>query len=162
MTKPLPFSEAFNAVTHQPAWEFERANDVKGIAGRYVIPDGMTAYSYERRMLRSVKKNLAQSWRKLRLANPELSRIRIDKTDAFSVYDAHMGVTSGFNIDDINFFMALRQRIEAVALYVRSSPVHGARLERIDAICRARLQWVPSPKTARKMEKLLLQRGALG
>lgn len=37
--------------------------------------------------------------------NPELKRLRYDRTDARRLFDAAMGVTSGFNIDDMQFFL---------------------------------------------------------
>ena len=187
--KPLSLSRAFNNAATHPALRFQRDNHLRGIAGRYFIPDGKTAAQYEKWMSRKMsahvgaeikKRNatdydywpiaedlglpafLEKSWDRLVELNPALEQVKLNRACVEDVYNAHIGVTSGFNIDDINFF--LKQKHIGEGLPARQShemPVHGARLARINAAAEAQMYWVVSPATAKKIEKRFKRNGRL-
>ncbi len=195
--KPLSLSRAFNAASRHPAWNFQRLNNLRGIAGAYKIPEGMTASEYEDRTLQRVfadkglQKTLNQSsakdmqdfwrsggfwralndqpppqlltdsWNALVALNPQLQQVKAETNTLSSLLEAHYGVTSGFNIDDINFFLEQKKVGEGLpGLQSRNMPVHGERLERIEAAT-SQMFWVVSPKTAEKIENRFKRRGIL-
>ena len=170
-----------------PALEFQTGNHLRGIAGRYVIPGNYTAPEYEDMTSRKMHdaaaamaggdiprfafwdiiekapppEFLAKSWNRLVRLNPVLKKVRLDKTNAEDMYNAHLGVTSGFNVDDINFFLEQKKVGEGLpAKQAREMPVHGDRVKRIDAIALTPMFWVASPKTAEKIEERLLRHKA--
>jgi hypothetical protein len=170
--------------TRHPALEFQTQNHLRGIAGRYRIPGNYTAPEYEDRMSREMialarplltgqeRRNfwdvlekiapppqLKKSWNTLVRLNPALKAVKFDKTNAEEMYNAHLGVTSGFNVDDINFFLQQKHVGEGLpARQARAMPGHGERLKRIDDIAKAPMFWVASPKTAEKVEARLLRK----
>lgn len=179
--RPLSLSKAFNDLSHYPARRFELSNNLRNIAGHYKIPNGMTADAYEKRIrkkldkevnLEAQRKNITggfrivlkmmkspkfhlDSWHKLVRLNPVLTDVQIDKENAMDLFNAHFGVTSGFNIDDINFYIAQEHRGVLPAQDARAMPDHGERLKRIEAVSKTSVNWVMSPKTARKVENRL-------
>jgi hypothetical protein len=186
--KPLCFSKAFNDLSTHPARKFEVFNHFRGIAGRYKIPDGMTAKHYEQKhhdrlqeaLLASVPDKdivlhvlwqgtrtlpvpdfLHESWRRLVKLNPILKTIKMNPDNTRDLYNAHMGVTSGFNVDDINFYIERDNDGGQAAKQAREMPVHGAMLKRINAVSATHLNWVPSPQTAQKIEAGFKRRGML-
>ena len=171
-------------LSRHPALEFQTNNHLRGIAGRYKIPGNVTAPEYEDMMSQKVHaaiealsdgkaKNfwdvlettdpfdfLAKSWKKLVRLNPVLRKVRLDEGSAEEVYNAHLGVTSGFNVDDINFFLEQKRIGEGLpAKQAHEMPVHGERLDRIDAVAKTRVFWVASPATAHKVEERFKRRG---
>lgn len=196
--KPLSISRAFNNASRHPAWKFQRQNNLRGIAGAYKIPGGMTASAYEDRAMQLLfaDKGLQQmagmnskaemeafwrrggfwraldgapapealkdSWDALVALNPQLSAAKVERDKMRSLLDAHYGVTSGFNLDDINFFQTQKKIGKGLpGLQSRNMPVHGARLERIEAVSSGQMFWVVSPKTAKKIEQRFKRRGLL-
>lgn len=196
--KPRSISRAFNDASRHPAWKFQRLNNLRGIAGAYKIPEGMTASGYEditmRRLMEDkdlqrragarnsremvalrmrggfwaalstapAPKVLQDSWDALVELNPELSQVKVEREKIRSLLDAHYGVTSGFNIDDINFFQEQKKVGEGLpGLQSRNMPVHGERLDRIEAAASSQMFWVVSPKTAKKIEQRFKRRGLL-
>ncbi|MEZ0224353.1 MAG: hypothetical protein ACAH83_07370 [Alphaproteobacteria bacterium] len=187
--KPLSLSRAFNDAATHPALRFQRQNNLRGIAGRYFIPDGKTAAQYEKWMSRRMsahvgremkKRNatefdywavaedlglppfLEKSWDRLVELNPALKDVKLNKSGVEDVYNAHIGVTSGFNVDDINFFLKQKHIGDGLpAKQAREMPVHGARLARIRAAAEAEMFWVVSPATAKKIEKRFKRNGRL-
>jgi hypothetical protein len=187
--KPLSLSRAFNDASTHPALRFQRDNNLRGIAGRYYIPDGKTAAQYEKAMSRRMhahveaemkKRNatefdywrvaesmgvpafLEKSWGKLVALNPALKKVKFDRRCVEDAYNVHIGVTSGFNVNDINFFIRQRHVGEGLpALQSHRMPVHGARLDRINAAAESQMFWVASPATAKKIEKRFRRKGLL-
>ncbi len=184
---PLPLSKTFNNLSRHPAKLFEINNHFRDISGRYRIPDGMTADAYEDLLAKQMNevipysnpkklpylfwgmlflKNppslLIESWNKLVRLNPILRNVRMDKTRADDVYNAHLGVTSGLNIDDINFYIEQTHKGEGEpAFQARSIPEHGERLARIEAVAIAPIYWVLSPRTAQRIEARFTRRKKL-
>ena len=90
-----------------PAQEFEKQLNIKNISRIYIMPDNKT-------MLRIAKEtkfkeqNLEERNHTLSAIiklNPELKKINYDKTEELDVEDFLFGVTSGFNPDDINYYI---------------------------------------------------------
>ena len=196
--KPLSISKAFNAASRHPAWNFQRGNKLRGIAGAWKIPEGMTASAYEDATLKRLfaDKGLQQiagvknaremetywrgggiwqalknadapqvlkdSWDALVALNPKLVDVTVDREKLRSMLDAHYGVTSGFNIDDINFFQAQKKVGDGLpAKQAHAMPDHGPRLNRIDAVSKPPMYWVASPETAKKVEQRYKRKGLL-
>lgn len=185
--KPLSLSRAFNNAATHPALQFQRANNLRGIAGRYYIPDGKTAAQYEKAMSRKMHDHVEQemakcgatpyeywataerlglpgflekSWDKLVELNPVLKDVKVNRSSVEDVYNAHIGVTSGFNVDDLNFFLEQKHTGQGLpALQARNMPVHGARVARIESVAAVSFSWVASPKTAKKIEARFKRRG---
>jgi hypothetical protein len=175
--------------SNHPALQFSRANNLRGIAARYRIPGGEIASIYEDEMWRKMEavvtlqaaatnmvgQNfwsiaetmqppafLKKSWDKLVKLNPRLKDIRMNKNAAADMLNAHLGVTSGFNVDDINFYIEQQHTGEGKpAMQARRMPDHGGRLARIEAVAQEDLQWVASPATAKKIEQRFKRRGLL-
>ena len=193
--RPLSVSRAFNVASRRPgdhtsrhpALDFQTANLLRCIAGRYVIPSNYTAPEYEDLTSRKMHdaaaalaggeaprfkfwdiiekapppEFLRKSWNKLVRLNPVLKGVRFDKANAEEMYNAHLGVTSGFNVDDINFFLEQKKVGDGLpAKQAREMPVHGERLQRIEAAALTPMFWVASPKTAEKVEERLLRHKA--
>ena len=184
--RPLSLSKAFNDVSHHPARCFEIANNLRGIAGHYKIPRGMTAFALETRtaarMAAAVRseaqeKNISEaqrknseagylwdliktmkspafllrSWNELVSLNPGLVHVRMNKRSSEDLYNAHRAVTSGFNVDDINFFIEQTHVGKGYpAQQAQEMPDHGDRIARIDSVSAVPVQWVLSPKPHRK------------
>ncbi|MCC7037250.1 MAG: hypothetical protein IT560_08060 [Alphaproteobacteria bacterium] len=196
--KPLSISKAFNQASRHPAWNFQRGNNLRGIAGAWKIPEGMTASGYEDitlkrlfadeelQQLAGVKTTraleaywrgggiwqklkdadapqvLKDSWDALVSLNPKLAAVTVDREKLRSLLDAHYGVTSGFNIDDINFFQAQKKIGDGLpAKQAHAMPDHGPRLTRIDAVSKPPMYWVASPETAKKVEQRYKRKGLL-
>lgn len=80
--------------------------------------------------------------------NPELSGLELDRTDYREVYWAITGVTSGFNVDDINFYKKTKDNVDA----------KDENLAKTEKLYRDRvnkkypgIRWRPSPKTMQTM-----------
>lgn len=159
--KPLSLSKAFNDVSRHPARCFELGNNLRGIAGHYKIPQAMTACAYEAQtiermheaarrkaqrkntevgyfweFIRAIKspKFLLESWDELVRLNPVLGKIQMNKQSAEDLFNAHMGVTSGFNINDINFYIEQTHQGGFPARQARNMPDHGARINRLENV----------------------------
>lgn len=177
--------EIFNDVSRHPSIEFEQQNDLTDIGGYYNMPRGMSAAEYEdwfwgtntaqleakdvaigdgKRYMsaKQPSSHVMNSWLELKALNPELENVRLDENLHYDVYCAVMGVTSGFNIDDINFFLEqLYVGHGYPAVQGRNMPTHGERLERIEDVSEERMSWVPSPRTAQRIESQFQAKGLL-
>jgi hypothetical protein len=167
-----------------PALEFQTQNHLRSIAGRYRIPGNYTAPEYEdvtsamviaetKAMVTPADKRshwnvleriappepLKKSWNRLVRLNPVLKGVKFDRNNGEEMYNAHLGVTSGFNVDDMNFFLEQKRVGEGLpAKQAHEMPVHGDRLLRIEGMAKTPMFWVASPKTAEKVEARLLRK----
>lgn len=95
-------------------------------------------------------KEVKQEIEKLTVLNPDLKRLNYDRRDFIESYRALIGVTSQYNVDDINAYLhSIRtgQKDEEA----------NARMERLkDRGCR--FGWVPAVKTLDRIERGLDER----
>ena len=99
----------------QPAVAFEEAHGLSGIAGRYQFSTepGMDRASLQRKiwkpgegMQKLHEAEIKSIFNMLELHNPEhVSKIVFDRSKPKHVKDVVHGMVSGFNTDDINYFM---------------------------------------------------------
>jgi hypothetical protein len=96
---------------------------------------------------------LAEGWRQLEAANPVLKKLDFDRSNGGEMYNALMGVTSGFNPDDINFYLKLQRDNVLPGLHIQTAPafkVHMEWMENRMSVC-DRPGWIPSLPTLEKI-----------
>jgi len=98
---------------------------------------------------------LTKAWKKLAKLNPGLKKIVMDSSDPMQLYDALFGVTSGFNVTDINYFLALRRKGVLPAAHAHSYPWYDQMWENIFARTGQGMYWVAAPATLMKTERKL-------
>jgi hypothetical protein len=165
---PGLLTKAFNAAAvpddpHvRPALVFAEENGLSGIGRTYALPPGLDAETIEAYVLAlrwtaraglMTPQRYAERMQELGAAleeiNPALAALAYDRTEAPAVFDVVMGVTSGFNTDDIQFFIDGNYFARAIAdrayadKYRRAEEGHS------------RIGWVPSPKT---LDRIIAQR----
>ena len=151
-------AQAFNAAArrevleHQPARDFESRTRFKGIAGRYIFPQGVKPLVLEEELVRTKKGESFEAkfggvFRDLLILNPDLHRLRFDKSSPRQFYSTMLGITSGFNVDDINYFVDLISKGEPPAFHLRSDPRLNALFRQAEHRADAPIEWVPSPET---------------
>ncbi len=171
---------------YQAAHEFEEKTGISGIAGRYVLPTGMEEKSLESFIDRSFDQaiahadhragtqneallNLLSVMDQIRTVNAGsgLEHIPVDRKDAYQVGHFLMGVVSGYNTNDINYY--LHERPEAPAVeYFEEVLARGGTLSRempgyedyvahlhllaLEDKVGVSIGWYPSPKTIGKIK----------
>ena len=96
-------------------------------------------------------------WRRLNTLNSGLGAVALRRKDPRDMYYALMGVTSGFNADDINFFLErYRQGVPAWA-YSQSLPRLKQLYDEIETRAES-MQWVAAPATLEKIKSKLDKR----
>lgn len=101
---------------------------------------------------------LREGWEKLAALNPPLQKLAFDRDDPVSLTHALIGATSGFNTDDIQFYLNLKwaHDTDGYPLGPANLPDgYDARLARIEKSCKADFEWYPSPKTLARIEKMI-------
>lgn len=96
-----------------------------------------------------------QDWDMLIALNPELTQVQVDKDDPLNMFDALVGVSCLFNVDDLNFFLTNRQAEKSMAIYsyVSKMPGYQPLFAEICQLIKAdRLGWVPAPQTLQKIK----------
>lgn len=144
----------------QPAVDFERRFGLTEIAGRYTMPEGVTASDLQAYALLFKSRDpvaaldgLIRVTEVLKELNPELHVLRYNQENVMSVFHIVMGVASAFNTDDMQHFL---DSTGYAALKMQSSPEYGS-------LCRAfnkaatnqplNMQWVASPSTLTEMRR---------
>lgn len=148
----------------QPAAQFADHAHLRGIAGRYVFSKGVTPNEIENVLIQIGQKSdvmplYRKLWAHLKSMNPELKKIRLRKDNVENIRDAIMGVSSGFNIDDIVYFLKLRRQNILAALYNRTQPNTFSMISEIEERSGATMYWVASPQTLTKIRDRLRRRG---
>lgn len=95
-------------------------------------------------------KKLNKDIEKLTKLNPELKKLKADKNSFFERYHAIIGITSQYNIDDINHFV--------VGKLENNSKKDDEYMQRMDAIkdkVGGPIGWTLSPPTLKRVEKQL-------
>ena len=165
MAKPLiaAFNAPANRHHEQPAKILERKHDLQDIAGDYHMPAGLKAPMVEafaiainwmhRRAEISTDEALARMHplldRMIEL-NPAMSVLRFDRNNVTKCVDCVMGMTSGFNRDDMQFFLD--------GNYFQMSmdkPEYASKFTAAAQLLnRDGLGWVPAPAT---LDKIITQ-----
>ena len=146
----------------QPALQFEKQNGLNGIAGQYTMPENVRPFDLERVLVKAAATVAAlplyaDLWERLEAANPELKNISIQPEDPLCMDYALMGVVSGFNVDDINFF--LKGHKEGIPSYTYSqSPPRFKRLYKEITQRTGGINWIPAPATLEKIKSQLDKR----
>ena len=171
---------------YKAAHDFEERTGASGIAGRYILPAGMEEPSLESFIDRSFDQAIehAESGREtpnealLNLlsvmdqirdlnAGNGLEHIPVNRGEAFEVGHFLMGVVSGYNADDIRYY--LHERAEAPSpdyfeevltrggTLTREMPGHEDYLyhlnvQALEDKIGVPIRWFPSPKTIHKMK----------
>lgn len=133
-----------------PAFRLEDALDLTGIAREYVMPDGETMESLERKLFEVfVAKGTEETVQKLVVANafamdlarlnPDMAAIR-PKVENYEATLAYVrGMVAGYNKDDIEFFLHVPESIR--------KEIYDRQREFLENAGIVRLNWAPSPKT---------------
>lgn len=167
---------------HMPAYRFEKATGLKGIAGNYKYPAGMNAVQFDdawtwtfnsngttrllptalvgkgvplpevgpreevndyiRRLPQETQNEFRKVWDELVALNPQLKAVRIDTADTGKLYDVINGVASGFNPNDINYYLEADSSEDSRRAYFEDS-----RRIKIEDETGARPCWIASPQT---------------
>ena len=143
-----------HACQHRAALALEQKTGFTNIAGHYTMPGDLHAHELENyaQMIRNLSQNnkipraegldkLHAVWSSLRRLNPELNSITLHRDDLMQVFHAVMGVTSGFNPDDIHEFIHI-----GGAQMRSSAPDYRARVRKVENAL-GHIGWVPSLKT---------------
>ncbi len=139
---------------HAPALEFEDRIGIAGVGRRYAMPPDHDMESLEHEIKRRIKWCAISLDERLKRAqdyadiltrlNPELQKTRYDRDDLTDVWHFLLGVTSGFNPDDIDFFInADREELRSGRNNDKVTNVLSATFND-----HARLGWRPSAPTA--------------
>ena len=160
-----------------PAHEFETGTGFIGISGNWNIPggyndtelavllmdthfEGMPLFSTKTYSL-SIEQasNLLDQFKAL---NPALEDIDADRSETFDIFNIIMGVLSGFNADDIGFFVERDRKkrnaeITELDFKVMRSQ-EKTRTAQLSDQAGAPIHWVPSPNTFENIRKQVQQR----
>ncbi|MGZ9096972.1 MAG: hypothetical protein ACXW30_01590 [Micavibrio sp.] len=142
----------------QPAVEFEKAAQVRGIAGSYTFPGQRSAKDFDH-WAKSFcsfrdgddwleKKHLQKTWNSLVALNPELDVVKPDGNPVLLRYGI-FGAASQFNPDDIRFFIEMQKRTNCspTALLVHQIPAYEKMNLDIQSRTGVQRLWVASPET---------------
>jgi hypothetical protein len=172
---------------HLPARSFEHVGGIDGIAGDYRFPDGWKAGEFEAYiskkyfpwlMIHDMDFNgsyrkadfagaLKAEWADLAALNPCLASIPLETGNPQVLFDAILGVTSGFNTDDIAFFTGLEIAGNTpVYAYAQKMTGYAALFNEVaESVARKGwerpIEWVPSPKTLQVMKEKLIAIGKI-
>ncbi len=168
---PPLLTRAFNTAAaparqSRPALEFEAAQNLRGIGHHYTFPAGVDAPVLESYVM-------ALSWSAyhrvtpqlptlgalhkvidtLVALNPVLDVLRYDRHNFMQAYHLAMGITSGFNPRDIQFFVDGN-----TGQVAKKDPAYRQRLLRAEETLPARsLNWIPAPDT---LDRIIKQKTA--
>lgn len=169
----------------KPPKTFEEFNEVSGISGRYIYPQNLNAYEYERYllslhadiwdyykcvedMLYLAKPFPAQKLGNLRALkdelialNPILSSIPCNEDSPQELFDILFGAASCINADDISFFLDKRKE-KAPNLHAAlrdDEYLHLFNSISTHPCLKVRINWVPSKQTLRHINQQMQLKG---
>lgn len=157
------FNAAANPHHFQHAAEIASRYRLQGVSGDYLLPRGLSAPVLETYAMvaaniiyRKNDQTLALHYlndliTRLEELNPALTTLTYNRSNIKHCHDAVLGVTSGFNTDDIQFYLDgnyYKKSMENPAYAAK----HGAVVTHLND---DRLYWVPSPKT---LDRILAQK----
>lgn len=148
----------------QPPVDLEKKHGLVGIAGYFVLPQGVTSEDLDTylsilddaemhgEMTRAAYSKRLQDIHALLLQlNPELGQLVYKKKDAFTLSHVICGVIAGINIDDIQSFIAGNSA--AVAREDLEYRILRQKWE-------GEIGWVPSMKTLKEIDRQLTEKRA--
>jgi hypothetical protein len=138
-----------------PVW-LEKLNGMSGISHAYRYPPGLKPDELQtyakiawrqdgrpRKSGKSMAEKLGRVFDALAALNPELEAIRPDSTYPGNIFDAVMGVASGFKPEDIAFF----REIGGGSIAEKDEHYAALRGSLDRELKDGSLQWVPAPST---------------
>jgi hypothetical protein len=126
---------------HQPPFKFQTAARIRGVVEDYGFPEGVVPDDLEN-------------------INPRLENVIFNRGDIEEIYHALYGVASGFNVEDINYFLELCRKGVYPAVWSRSQPDIKPVAEHIEGRVRQHMEWVVSPPTLKKIKSKLDRKDA--
>ncbi len=154
---------------HQPAAIFEKRHGLSGIARHYILPESVSPQDLETYALLmrhrndisrdSFSRRMAEVACALVARNPDLGAINCDtQKDPYAHYTLIQGVASGFNPDDIAYFLACAA--EGHRPY--TSMVETEAYKNLCATFNAASSpgWALAPKTLARIEAQLREKSA--
>ena len=157
-TRALPLNRH-----QQPALALAAQFNLRAIGKKYRLPPGLTAARLEAYVLAqrwaaqrgliaqdTYAENLRETCALLSALNPTLTRLQFDRGDTGRLFDLLMGVSSGFNPDDIQFYLA--GNYYSVAMMQQD---YAAKNNAAQRCLGTDIGWVPSPRT---LDKIIRQR----
>lgn len=165
---PPPLSDSFNHAAGrdhaQPALKLQNTHGLRDIGTHYRMPYGLDvkiaeAYCMATNWLHRQNKldahtahaQITALANRLIDLNPALARLQFDRNNQRHCTDIVMGVTSGFNTDDMQFFLDGNSYQKSM-----DNPAYAAKAAAaLDALGADHLGWVPAPKT---LDRILAQR----
>lgn len=152
---------------HEPAKAFEQTTGIKNIAGHYDFA-GLSRDQIEivaRRVATDGRKEtpeghklLSEMAQLLKLENPVLNGVKYNPQDTHQVWDMIMGAASGFNVDDMNFYIHENQWAGKPG-----RQDYNKAIDKLKAVVEERypnqggLGWIPSLETCKKIETQLFK-----
>lgn len=144
--------KAFNNVSRLPAVQYERQAKMRGLSQFYVLPDNIRAADLEDLIVTARPGPFVTALsRRVEKLNPILKKIPYNRDSHVAHFRVIMGVVSGFNVDDISYFMRSISRNGSPALNSRKKSPTKQMIAFIEAAGRPPMQWAPSRKTLEKI-----------
>lgn len=150
-------AQAFNNAYREPARRYEKTYKLSGIAGKYRFPKSLPARKIQDDgHWKKDYATLTGTWKKLVDRNPCLKQIKTQEGNRRELVDALMGVVSGFNVNDINFFLDLSRKNLPAGSYSEQLPAFKEIYDWIrQKTGQNDIYWVPSLPTLQKMKSQL-------
>lgn len=151
-------AKIFNRIDPEPARHFEEAYGLSGIAEKYDFPEGLSARKIEKDgYWKKDHPTLSQLWAQLVDRNPRLNAVTLREDSRLDLSHAVQGVASGFNVNDINFFLELDRKGVPAGAYLDKNAETREIYDWIrKETGRDDIRWVPSPPTFREIKRQLL------
>ena len=146
--------EAFNNTLREPARRYEKMYGLCDIAGKYRFPKSLSAKEIQDDgHWKKDAGSLTVIWKKLVDRNPVLKNVREPTACKRDLVDAVMGVVSGFNVNDINFFLELSRKNLPAGSYSEKLPEFKEIYDWLQQKTgRNDIYWVPSLPTLKKIK----------
>jgi hypothetical protein len=161
------FPEGFTAARYEDhySWRFGTGgfSNIPGVLTGSGLPEEhlinpscrLTLQDFLENVSDGYKHLLAVGWREIERLNPETKNIIFDREDHRQTYSAMRGVTSGFNVDDINLFLFMERLGVPPGLHARSLPGYSEKRTAIENEVGVLMQWVASMPTMEKIHNQL-------
>lgn len=119
------------------------------------VPQGWRVKGLLAHVSEGYKALLFTGWCDIERLNPQTEKVVFDRNDVEQTYQALLGVTSGFNIDDINFFLDLSRQGFPPGAHSRTLPGYNEMRLNVESRAGTPLYWVASMNTLKKIKQQL-------